>query len=110
MRHWISVPVIAICGCAVPLYGRGSHAWFEMTTPHFVLRTDLDGPMVAATAAALEATRDALLAAAWPDADPADTEPTAVYVLADDRAFHHYFGASAIGIFRNGYQPDQPRA
>jgi hypothetical protein len=83
-------------GCAT------SGTWREITTTSFVLRTDLDAPSAMRAAEALEATRDALISAAWPGFAFGNRQPTDVYVLSSVVDFREHFGHDTSGVFFHG--------
>src|SRR3712207_3091910 len=64
----------------------------EVTTPHFVLRTDLDAADARRSAEALELNRDMLVSAAWSNVEIPEWSRAEVYVLADSTEFHLRFG------------------
>jgi len=68
--------------------------WREVSTPHFVLRTDLDAETARRAAAALELNRDMLVSAAWPNAEIPEWTRHEVYVLADSTEYHLRFGST----------------
>jgi hypothetical protein len=71
--------------------------WLEIVTPHFVIDTDVVEPRALAMAQALEDSRAALLAAAWPTA----REPhgrTRVMLFARQRDLSRYAGKNNQGV------------
>jgi tetratricopeptide (TPR) repeat protein len=91
------VAIAGIIGCA-----SGPVKWRQVTTPHFVLRTDLDGETALRSGGALEHTRAALVSAAWPGADLPETERAIVYVFADKLDFQAHFGQDLVSIVISG--------
>jgi tetratricopeptide (TPR) repeat protein len=89
-------------GCAGPRVGRspaeGGHPWIEIRTAHYTLQTDLSPDDARDTALYLERTRSALLAAAWPHAQPPEDKIKA-FVLRDDVEFQQLFEHAFGGIF-----------
>ena len=73
--------------------------WTEVRTEHITLKSDLGKEESARAALAVERTRTALLAAAWPGAKLLQPERVDVVVFARQMDFLHYFGANLIGLF-----------
>ncbi|MET0592449.1 MAG: hypothetical protein ABW133_07110, partial [Polyangiaceae bacterium] len=88
---------------------RSAHAsdtdWHKLTTPHFVLYTDLDRTTAIEAAEELEKTRDALIRAGWPAFSFPDVVRTQVYVLKNGLDFERYFARSVWGFFVDGAHP-----
>jgi tetratricopeptide (TPR) repeat protein len=74
-------------GCA-----SGPAVWREVSTSHFVLRTDLDAETARRAAAELELNRDMLVSAAWSSVEIPEWTRAEVYVLADSTEYHVRFG------------------
>src|SRR5688572_27381403 len=75
--------------------------WREVTTPHFVLRTDLDAETARRAGAELELNRDMLISAAWPNVELPQWAREEVYVLdADD--FREQFGLNTTAVSLGG--------
>jgi hypothetical protein len=74
-------------------------AWRQVTTPHFVLRTDFDEKTAIAVAKSLEATRDTLVSASWPTANFGETERLHAIALANKDDFKSAFGSVIAGVF-----------
>lgn len=96
--------VVLVGGCA-STRGSGSTTWLELTTPHFVLRTDLEAKTASAAAQALEEIRGVLMSAAWPEAKSTSTERTEAYVLADKTSFRRYHPEGVVAVFYNSRPP-----
>jgi hypothetical protein len=91
--------VVLTLGCS------SSGTWRRVDTPHFIVRTDLSSSNAREAGVAMEATRDALVSAAWPHY-PFKAEPrTDVYVLANGLDFERYFGRHTAGIFFHSSPP-----
>jgi hypothetical protein len=76
---------------------RGGHSWLELTTPNFVVRTDLDEDDARDELSRLEALRAALLAAILPDVDlPTGRVP--VVILRTGSEWKQVFRPSIAGI------------
>lgn len=88
---------------------RSAHAsdtdWHKLTTPHFVLYTDLDREPAIEAAEELEKTRAALIRAAWPTFSFPDVVRTQVYVLKNGLDFERYFDRYVWGLFVHGAHP-----
>jgi hypothetical protein len=97
VRSWLFVFSVLAVACT-------SETWLRVETPHFILRTDLPSNAAKRAGAALEATRDALVSAAWPDVS-FKKEPSEVYLLANGLDFERYFGRRTAGLFRAGTPP-----
>jgi hypothetical protein len=101
--------VFATCalGCASSpvLPPPASSTWHLVKTPNFVVHANLDAPAAVRAAEALEAARDAIIAAAWPRLDFEDLEPTDVYVLASQEELQGAFGAGVAGSFHQAGGP-----
>jgi hypothetical protein len=92
--------VLSLCmagGCA-----SGPTTWRQVTTPHFLLRTDQAPDVAMRSARALEGTRAALISAAWPGAELPETERAVVYVFADRRDFQEHFGSEMASVVQAG--------
>src|ERR1700687_2253576 len=93
---------LAAAGVGVPPVGlspaEGGHPWIEIRTAHYTLQTDLSPDDARDTALYLERTRSALLAAAWPHAQPPEDNINA-FVLRDDLEFRQLFGLRFGGLF-----------
>jgi tetratricopeptide (TPR) repeat protein len=80
------VCVLLGLGCA-----QSTGVWREVSTPHFVLRTDLAADVAKRAAETLELNRDMLVSAAWPRTEIPEWARTEVYVL-DGMDFQRTFG------------------
>jgi len=96
-----SALVLVLAGCATfRAAGRSSDSnWHQVTTPHFRVRTDFDDETAVEAAMKLEATRDALVSAAWPSFQFPEATRTDVYVLANGLDFERLFGRMTAGFF-----------
>jgi tetratricopeptide (TPR) repeat protein len=92
----LAITAIA-AGCA-----SGPVKWRQVTTPHFVLRTDMDGETALRSGTALERTRAALVSAAWPGAELPETERAIVYVFADKLDFQAHFSPDLASLVVSG--------
>ena len=81
-----SLCLLFTLGCA-----SSTGVWREVSTPHFVVRTDLDADIARRAAATLELNRDMLVSAAWPATQIPEWARTEVYVL-DGADFQRIFG------------------
>lgn len=111
-RSWL----LAVLGVAVSLFaGCGGASfntrpstwerWIEIVTPHFVIATDIPEPRALVMAQALEDSRAALLASAWPGAkDP--RARTRVMLFARQRDLSRYAGRGSQGVVftRSGFE------
>jgi tetratricopeptide (TPR) repeat protein len=104
-----SVPrVVAVCFLVLASASSGgevSTGWTEVRTEHITLKSDLGKEETARAALAVERTRAALLAAAWPGAKLLQPERVEVIVFAGQPDFIHYFGAFLLGLFSHGEYP-----
>lgn len=75
--------------------------WREVTTPHFVLRTDLDAETARRAAEELELNRDMLISAAWPNAELPQWARDEVYVLDVDE-FREQFDRNTAAVTLGG--------
>ena len=98
VRTWLSLLAIGAVACS------SSGTWRRIETPHFELNTDLGSSDARHAGAALEATRDALVSAAFPTFKFADVK-TKVYVLANGLDFERYFGRKTGGLFLHTTPP-----
>lgn len=111
---------LAGCGAASFTTGRpASERWLQVVTPHFVVNTDLARPRALSMAQALEDSRAALLASAWPGAE-APRGRTQVMLFAKQRDLSRYAGRNNQGVvftragferllaFRAGFVRDEP--
>jgi tetratricopeptide (TPR) repeat protein len=87
-------------GCA-----RSTGVWREVSTPHFVLRTDLAAGVAKRAAQTLELNRDMLVSAAWPRTEIPEWARTEVYVL-DGTDFQRTFGEKVDSLSMGGV-PEQ---
>jgi hypothetical protein len=100
MRTWhLVLLTIVVAGCST------GGAWRRVETPHFNLQTDLGSKDAHEAGLALEATRDALISAAWPRFPFKNDEKTYVYVLANGIDFERYFGRRTAGLFFHSSPP-----
>jgi hypothetical protein len=100
MRTCLVVLVFVVTlGCS------SSGTWRRVDTPHFVLRTDLGSADAREAGVAIEATRDALVSAAWPKFPFKAGPKTEVYILANGVDFERYFGRRTAGIFFHSSPP-----
>jgi hypothetical protein len=108
MRTAFLVFVVFLVGCATFQTAgrrRADSGWYEITTPHFVLFTDLDERTAGEAAVELEKTRDTLISAAWPAFHFPDLARTRVYVLANGIDFERTFGRQVGGMFMSTKRP-----
>jgi tetratricopeptide (TPR) repeat protein len=89
VRHVVLTLLAITAGCA-----SGGGVWREVTTPHFVVRTDHDSKTARQIAEGLEADRDLLVSGVWPKTDIPEWSRSEVYVLSDRPEFEAYFGAN----------------
>lgn len=87
-------------GCA-----SSTGVWREVSTPHFVVRTDLDADIARRAAATLELNRDMLVSAAWPRTEIPEWARTEVYVL-DGVDYQREFGEKVESLSVGGV-PEQ---
>ena len=87
-------------GCA-----SSTGVWREVSSPHFVVRTDLDADVARRAAATLELNRSMLVSAAWPKTDIPEWARTEVYVL--DGAEHQRWFGEKIESVSIGGVPEQ---
>src|SRR5262249_6970771 len=66
--------------------------WIQITTPHFVVYTDLDARSATDAGRELETIRDAVVAAAGVNFEVPDLAPTRVFILDDEAEFERAFG------------------
>jgi hypothetical protein len=99
-RSWLLVVIgvaaslLAGCGGAGwATWHPASDRWIEIVTPHFVIDTDLGQPRALSMAHALEDSRAALLASAWPGAK-APRGRTRVMLFARQRDLGRYAGGN----------------
>jgi tetratricopeptide (TPR) repeat protein len=78
--------------------------WSEVQTPHVCLKSDLSPEDARRAALKVERTRAALLAAAWPGAQP-EGERLEVVAFAHAWDFEEYFGRFVGGYFSREYPP-----
>ncbi len=95
---FVAAVVLAAAGCATlpACPARGGPAWTELTTEHFVVRTDLPDDAAREVIRELEETWAAMLAAVWPDA-PGPPDRTQVIALASTSELSSFTGAGIIG-------------
>src|SRR5450432_1708179 len=77
---WAMLVLTSACVTAAPVKspGEGGAPWTELTSPHFVLRTDLDQEKARAVLAQIEAIDDALEQVAFP---PSSKTPNRILVV-----------------------------
>jgi hypothetical protein len=93
-------------GCSSALLpSLSSNPWFEVRTDHFVLRTDLSSADAKKAAIALESTRNAIIAAAWPSGVFPEKQPTEVYVVGDRRVFDSMSNGHVGSFFSRQFSP-----
>jgi Flp pilus assembly protein TadD len=103
--------VAAACGLGLLLLGTPVSAapaatgWTEIQTPNVTLMTDLHPEDARRAALAVERTRAALLAAAWPSAKLLQPEHIEVVVYANRLDFQGYFGDRVGAVFMHGAYP-----
>jgi hypothetical protein len=98
--------LLSSTGCATFRGAGGASAeWRQVTTPHFQLRTDFDDKTAVEAAQKLEATRDALVSAAWPSFEFPEGVRTEVYVLSNGLDFESLFSRKVSGVFTSGGRP-----
>jgi tetratricopeptide (TPR) repeat protein len=101
-RSLLGLLLLAASGASA---GAGT-GWTEVQTAHITLKTDLDPDDARRAALAVENTRAALLAGAWPAAKLLQPERIEVVVFAKEGDFLRYFGRGWLGLFtHNGYPP-----
>jgi hypothetical protein len=96
VKHWIAFVALFSAACS-----SSGGVWRQVETPHFVLRTDLGSSQARESGVALETTRRALIAAAWPTF-AFTQEKIEVYVLANGVEFERYFGRRALSLSFRG--------
>jgi tetratricopeptide (TPR) repeat protein len=105
----VSIPrVIAVCLVLLAPPSKAGDAptgWTEVRTEHITLKSDLGKAEAERAALAVESTRSALLAAAWPGAKLFEHERVEVVDFASQPDFLRYFGANVIGLFLHGDYP-----
>jgi hypothetical protein len=74
-------------------------SWRQLTTNHFILRTDLDAPEAREAVESLETSRDCIVSAAWPGVQIPETERVHVIALASTGQFERVLGPGVAGIF-----------
>jgi hypothetical protein len=99
MRKRMALLAVFTLGCS------SSGAWRRVDTPHFIVRSDLDSKDTREAAVAIEATRDALISAAWPKFAFKNEQMTEVYVLANGLDFERFFGRKTAGLFVHASPP-----
>ena len=110
MRHSTLITsclALSAAGCVTLRGGHGSSSaeWRQVTTPHFLVRTDFDDATTMDAAKKLESTRDDLVSAAWPSFEFPEGTRTEVYVLSDSLDFENLFGRRTMGVFSGGARP-----
>lgn len=92
-----ALSLAAGCGAASFVTMRpASEHWLEVVTPHFAIATDLPEARAVAKARALEDSRAALLAAAWPGMEP-PRRRTRVVLFARQRELSRFAGRNNQG-------------
>jgi TonB family protein len=97
----LSVLFLAAVGSA----DERSTGWWEVQRPHVTLRTDLRPEEARRAALAVERTRAALLAAAWPGAKLWQREHIEVVVFSNQQDFQRYFGDRVESVFVHHTDP-----
>jgi Flp pilus assembly protein TadD len=95
----LAAPAAGGCGGAIrmaPCPAEGGPPWQEVRSPHFSVRTDLPLAEARTVALELEGLRAAILAAAWPELELAETME--VVVLRERREFTALFGERLDGF------------
>jgi len=100
-RHLVTFFALALVCLAGVGCASGPNVWREVTTPHFVLRTDLDAETARRAAAELELNRDMLVSAAWPKMEIPEWARAEVYVLERDE-FKQVFGPTTDSVSIGG--------
>ncbi|MDB4945889.1 MAG: hypothetical protein JWP97_5423 [Labilithrix sp.] len=84
---------------------RAADGWQRLDTEHFALTTNLPPDAALVAARSLEATRAALLTAAWNRADDRITQRTSVVVLRDQNDFEHYASRRYAALYTSAVRP-----
>jgi Protein of unknown function (DUF1570) len=92
---------LAAAACNRELRSVNHDAWFELTTEHFTLRTDLDEPDARRAIADLELLRNALLAAGWHTKSMSGARIFVVELL-NERELHEFVHDGLIGVTASG--------
>jgi hypothetical protein len=101
---WSGLAAAALLSCAGSMQ---YSAWSEVTTPNFVIQTDLDGPEARAVSQSLEEMRAALLTVAWTGGNGPPGRMHVV-VFSSVKEFQHRVGrstAEGIQISRTEAEP-----
>jgi len=104
----IALLVLVAVGCATvpPCPAKGGPAWREITSDHFVLRSDLTEPRALAVVKTLEDTRTAILAGVWRGA-PTSPERIQAIALSSLIEVAAYVGRDFAGV--HIHRPPFPR-
>jgi hypothetical protein len=88
----------AACATLPPCPAQGGPAWQELTSDHFVVRTDLDAADGQEVVRRLEETRAAMLVAVWPEA-PGPPDRSAVIALRYPAELSEFLGYEIAGEY-----------
>jgi tetratricopeptide (TPR) repeat protein len=103
---FISVVLSLLAGGCASFRSAGTdRPWQKVTTDHFVLRTDFDARIAGAAARQLEATRDALVSAAWGAIDFPAHVRTEVFLLSNELQFEALFGPAVVALLAQEPRP-----
>jgi uncharacterized protein DUF1570 len=104
----LALALTCVAGCGGAGWTAGhprSDLWLEVVTPHFVVQTDLIEPRARAVAHALEDSRAALLACAWPGAtDPRGRTRALVFTRRKDFARYTDLNNVGVAFTRPGFE------
>lgn len=90
----LAAGLVAGCATVPPCPAKGGRAWREVTTKHFLLRTDLDEDDALRVVRTLEETRSAMLIGVWPNSR-IESEVTLVFALSSIAELNSYTGPLA---------------
>ncbi len=96
---------LLLFGWAFAANAETATGWSEVQTPHVTLKSDLHPDDARRAALAVERTRAALLAAAWPGAQLLQPEHIEVIVFSNHQDFERYFGTRVGAVFIHGTYP-----
>jgi len=100
-----TVTAVASCATVPPCPAKGGRSWRELTTEHFVLRTDLDQDDAVRVLRTLEETRSAMLIGVWPNFE-IQAQSTPVFALDSTAELTSYTGP--LSSAKHQYAPPFP--